>query len=571
MPGINSILDIAQRALEVQQNGLEVTSHNIANVNTPGYSVQRAILQANEPVPVDVGLMGTGVETLEIQRAYSQFLNEQLIDKHAQTSRWQAEKQVLAVLESRFNETEGPGLNQLLDDFWNSWEELSNNPGGMAERTTLIARARSLAEAMNNAALHLDSVKDDLDFTISNACTEVNRYVDQLAELNEKIVANESQYGHANDLRDQRDLILEKLSELVPVSSLESEQGTLSVFLPGGYTLVEGTSSWHLSTALDGNNRQRLLYNGDTDITDSVSAGKIGGWLEVRDELIPKYEETLDGLAAHLANMVNELHRLGVDLEGNDGIDFFTYTPTFGSLPDAGTSDSVNITTEFYDSASNTVGLYNPAEVSGDRYHVQFNMNGGVMEISISNFSTGALVVAAQPYVSGTSYDFDGLRVTIADKGSGPRNGEGFVLLANRDLASNLRVRPELAADARMVAAARPAGSEPFAPGDNRNALAIAELRNQQTMICRQQGTLGEIFRSGLVAAVGNDSALASSRHKYSEGLQQQLTSMRDSVAGVSLDEEMTNIIKYQHAYIAAAKLIGVTDEMLQTLLNTKT
>jgi flagellar hook-associated protein FlgK len=240
------------------------------------------------------------------------------------------------------------------------------------------------------------------------------------------------------------------------------------------------------------------------------------------------------------------------------------------ALPGYDNAGAATIVTQFYDASEGTLDAYDPSEVTGDRYDVQFTDNGGTLEVSIINRSTLEVVVPAQAYVSGDSYDFQGLRVTITDSGAGPQAGDSYVLEANKGLAANLAVNSDLTDDQRKIAAAKPEGAEPFAVGDNRNALAIADLRFETTTILARTGTLSDIFEFGLVSEAGSDAAEANTLYEYSQALYQQIENMRDSVAGVSLDEEMTNIIKFQHAYSAAARLISLADELLQTILDTR-
>jgi flagellar hook-associated protein 1 FlgK len=569
MSGITSILDIARGALFTQKNALEVTGHNIANVNTPGYSVQRSVLESNTPVPMPYGVIGSGVKTAEIRRTYSQFLNDQLNEKKSILSRWEAQKDILGLLETEFNESGGSGINQLLSDFWNGWEEVANNPEGQAERTALVAKATTLSEAVNTRARRLRTAKEDLDTYIRAAVAEVNRYAEQLADLNEKIASVETQNVHANDFRDQRDQILEQLAEVIPVRYLETRQKTLSVFLPGGYALVEGTRAWRLDAELDEENILRLKWDGATDMTGKLAEGKLGGWLELRDSIIPKYEETLDALAAHLANGVNELHRQGYDAGGEAGTDFFTYQPSFTIV--AASDNTGSITFEqpdprFYDPTT-AAYAYEPGRVTGDCYDLSFGGGSPATDLVITNRSTGAVVSPEEIIDNGDgtcTYTFDGMRLTI---GGTAQQGDSFVFRANRNVAANLSVAPTITADPGRIAAGRQAA----APGDNTNALAIANLRHEQVEVVSLNGTLSEIYDVGLVAEVGTDAGNAVSLHAYNEALVQQIASRRDSVAGVSLDEEMTSMIKFQHAYSAAAKLITLADEMLETLLSTKT
>jgi len=568
MSGVMNILEIARGALATEQNALEVTSHNVGNVNTPGYSVQRTVMETNMPLRMPYGIMGTGVKIGEIQRMYSQFLNNQLNTQNSLSGMWGARQEVLGLLDAGFNESGNTGINQLLNDFWNAWEDVANNPEGATERKALVTKATTVAEAFGEKAKELSSVETNLDANIRGGVDDVNRYAQQIADLNGKILAMETQDVKANDLRDQRDLALENLSQLVPVQYVETEQGEMTVFLPGGYTLVEGTTACKLSTKLDDNNSLRVMWSDTTDMTSRLDQGKLGGWLDLRDSTIPQYQESLDGVAAHLANMVNTLHRQGIDEDGNAGGDFFTYEPSFTILPAEGNSGDAAFPgagPQFYNS---TTGLYeyDPSKVTGDSYTFAFTGTSPA-DLTITNRSTGLVVTPDDAIDNGDgtfTYAFDGLRVTV---GGTPRDGDQFTFMANRNVAGNLAVNSAIAEDTTKIAAATAAG----APGDNTNALAIANLRDKSDeTIMRQTGTLSDLYDAILVGAVGNDTADAKAQSDFNGNLIQQIKNQRDSVAGVSLDEEMINMIKFQQAYAAAAKLITVGDEMLQTVLSLK-
>jgi flagellar hook-associated protein 1 FlgK len=553
MGGINSILSIARGALATQKNALEVTGHNVANVNTPGYSVQRTILEPNLPVSMDFGVVGTGVKTLEIRRTYSQFLNDQLNEKNSLMFKWDAQKDILGLLEAEFNESGTEGINQLLNEFWNRWDDVANNPEGLAQRNGLLATATNLAGAFSSKGEQLSSIKEDLDSYIKMAVTEVNRYAEQLAELNKKIISVEGEHFRANDFRDQRDLILEELCQFFPISYLETSQGTISVFLPGGYALVDGTTARLLDTRLDRQNSLRVYWNGNTDMTTRLDQGRLGGWLELRDTTIPHYQETLNSLAAHLANSVNSQHRLGYGLDDVTGRDFFSYQPGFAAVAHMENRGDAAFNVAFQG------GAYDPDLVTGDNYDLSFS-GGGLDTLTITNRSTGQTAAYVR---TGNTYSFDGLEITLSGS---QQAGDQFSLRANWNVAENLGVDQAVLADASRIAAA--SGSN--APGDNSNALAITNLRHQKETILGQIGSLSEIYDAGLVGQVGSDVAKASDLYQYNKSLVQQISNRRDSVAGVSLDEEMTQIIKFQYAFSAAARLITLADEMLETVLNTR-
>jgi flagellar hook-associated protein 1 FlgK len=327
----------------------------------------------------------------------------------------------------------------------------------------------------------------------------------------------------------------------------------VSVFLPGGYALVDGTSAQLLDTVLDGQNSLRVYWNGNTDMTARLDQGKLGGWLELRDTIIPHYQDTLNSLAAHLANSINSQHRQGYGLDDATNRDFFAYQP--GLMASA---HSENLGDGSF-SAAFEGGVYDPDLVTGDNYDLSFS-TGGLDSLIITNRSTGQTVVYAR---LGNTYTFDGLEINLTGN---HQAGDQFSLRANWNMAGNLRVDQAIIDDSNKIAAA----SLINAPGDNSNALSMISLRHQNETILGQSGTLSEIYDAGLVGELGSEVAKATDLHQYNQALVQQISNRRDSVAGVSLDEEMTNIIQFQYAFSAAARLITLADEMLETVLNTR-
>ena len=460
MSNIYGILNVARGALLTQQLGIDVTGHNIANVNTLGYSRQRVNMQTNVPIPFWPGQTGTGVNAVDIQRIYDRFVGVQINNENQNLGRWETQKGGLEKVEMIFDETTGYGLSQAMDEFWNAWQDLVNNPSGHTERTALVAKSEILANRFNKIYSDLEQTQKDADNSIKGTVEEINLISDQIADLNEQISQIEATGQNANDLRDQRDLLLNELSSMMDITTSEGNDGKVTVFISGGRPLVQNNSSWDLSTQTNASGFQDIVWldgNGGTvNITDNISGGRLKGWIEVRDVSIPGYLSRLDDLAGTIINEVNSLHQVGFDLSGNPGEIFFT----------------------------------------------------------------------------GTS-------------------------------ASDMAVNPNIVSDVNLIAASGTAGG---VPGDNSNAIAIANLQNALTM-SGNTATFGDYYNS-IVTDVGSDVQKAGINFEHQTAMVNHLNNYRESISGVSLDEEMVNLIKFQHAYDAAAKLITTVDELLNTVLN---
>jgi len=465
MTSIPGLLSIGSNALMVQQKGIHVTGNNIANVNTPGYSRQRLNMSNDVPISTGIGLMGSGVTANEVERVYQRFLGVQINNETQSLGRWEAHKDTLERVEMIFNESGGYGLNQVMSEFWNAWQDLTNSPSGSVERTILLAKSEMLAATFSKSYEDLRTIQQDIDTMVKGAVEEINRLSENIVDLNQKIIQMESGGYTANDYRDQRDLVLKELSELIDINSFEDANGGVTVSVGSGQILVEGTHTYNLSTQTNASGLNDVIWldgAGNTvTITGNISGGKLKGWLDTRDLDIDNSLIELDTLARRLMEEVNSLHESGYGLDGSTGNAFFTGAAT----------------------------------------------------------------------------------------------------------ATGIQVNPAIVNDVNLIAAAEGFDSIPGdKPGDNGNAIAIANLQNAPTMN-GNTATFDDYYDS-LVGDVGHAVQQSDSYYGHQSRMVLQLENYRESISGVSIDEEMVNLIKFQNAYQAAAKLISTADEMMQTVLN---
>ena len=459
---IYGMLNVARTALITQQKALDITANNIANVNTEGYSRQRLNMEQNEPVRYEGGTLGTGVRANRtIQRIYDRFLAGQIAGAASQQGRWDAQLETLEKAELMFDDASGYGLNGAMTEFWNSWQDVANNPSGYTERATLLANTENLTMVFNKLSRDLSQVQGDSDLSIKGAVDSINGLTSEIASLNLKIAEVEAGNEHsANAFRDQRDLKLNALSSLVDVNSFEDADGYLTIITANGHTLVDRTRSWDLTTETNANGFQDIFWESSSgaqqNITGDLSTGKLKGWIEARDVIIPEYLTRLDDMAVAMANAVNTQHNSGLDRNGDPGLDFFS--------PFTGASD-----------------------------------------------------------------------ITV--------NG----LIVN---------------DTNLIAAA--ADTEGV-PGGNSNAITVAEIQHRLLM-SGGSATIDDFF-NGLVSDVGWFVSQAKVNMDHQSTVSLQLATYREEVSGVSMDEEMVNMVQFQSAYNAAAKLVSTVDEMLEALI----
>ncbi len=316
MSGIGLVLSIAKDALAAQRYGLSVTAHNIANVNTPGYSRQSAVFEPKEPAAYGGVLLGRGVDTTDVLRATDQFMENRLMQKKSTMSSSKEMESYMQVLEGLFSEESEMSISTMLSDFWNSWNDIANNPSGAPERIALYEHSILLSGQFNSLDADLRQLEIDLTGAMSAGTERINQITSEIGQLNDQIAGME--IGRvANDLRDKRNTLISELSEYLDVKAFEQNNGSMTVLTAKGCVLVNGNDSYELE--MGGDLGDRVLWEGsggnEVDITDYISNGKLGGWLDMRDEVVAKYKLDLDALAAEFIWTVNQQHSQGVGLK----------------------------------------------------------------------------------------------------------------------------------------------------------------------------------------------------------------------------------------------------------------
>jgi len=472
--GINNLLNIATSGVTMARVAMEVTSENIANVNTPGYSRQKTVFET-APVTTANGFpLGTGVQLASVQRSHDDLLQLQLVKGNSQYGESETKQTALSQIEPFFNEVTNDGLGQAMEDFFNSWQDLSVTPQGSAERQAVLSRSQVLVDTFHQMNTNLNDSLSSADRALEGITADITDKAKSIASLNEQILQTERLGGNANELRDQRDYLTQELAKNVGVSYSEQSDGTLTVSLPGGEALVQGNSFATLSTEVDagtGLNKVMLAPVGggaSSDVTATIggtdnSLGEIGGTLQVRDEIVPGYLAKLDEMARQLVTNVNSQHSSGYGLDGTQN--------------------------DFFDPAKTT---------SAD--------------------------IALNPTLTTNK---------IAAAGQDPTTVSG--------------------------------------PGDNKSAFALAQLKSGSfsfTVDGKTTSATLSSFYNGFVSSVGIDTENAANSTAQNESFLRQLNALRESNSGVSLDEEMANLIKYQRAFEASAKVINTASEMLDTVMN---
>jgi flagellar hook-associated protein 1 FlgK len=457
MAGLFDGLELGKRALATHQLWMNTIGHNIANVNTPGYTRQRVNITTTIPFDDPVGPVGTGVTATDIRQVRDLFLNSQYRTENRSLGRWTASEKILTQLEALLGEPDENSLGGLLDKFWACWSDLATNPESMAARTALKEQTNLLTDAFHRLSRQMLDMQKSADNDISLATDKINTLAREIASLNMQIARAELGTANANDLRDKRDLAIDELSRYVDINVRELANGTATVYI-GAMAIVEGTSSFDISTI---KSRGQAIAASDVVWGGSkepikILDGELKGLFDIRDDVIPRYLQALDDIAEALVNNVNALHRSGYGLSGRTGVDFF-----------------------------------DPGAVS----------------------------------------------------------------------ASNITLSQDINIDAARIAA-----SQSGEVGDNAIALAIADLKSDRLMM-KGMASINEFYATK-IGEIGIETDRAGTLKENYELLVAQLDNARQSVQGVSLDEEMAQMIKFQHAYDAAARVITVMDQSLETVIH---
>lgn len=447
---LSNLLGIARSAIFTHQRAVDVTGHNIANAATEGYTRQRASIKAETPARMPWGFVGRGVRVESIERSRNEFLDNAFRSENSALGKFSTLKDMLSEIEMIFGEPSDNGLDASLDAFWDAWSDLANAPISTPARTVVQMQGRQVARQFNLIADRITDTRSSVVEQLSADVGDVNALATQLGELNQQIAS--SAKGVA-DLADERDRLLDQLSELAPVSVAENSDGSVRVFA-GDTMLVDGVATHPLTVRVSGDGSITLAAEGRS-IPVTLTDGRVAAYLDLLDTGIPEVRQQLDDLAEAVVSSVNSLHRSGATLDAGPAGDFFN--------PNGTTAISMALATD--------------------------------VDASVESIAAGS--------------------------GSGP--------------------------------------------GDGSVALSIADLRN--TGISSLGGATPSEYYTALISELGQDVRSSRMFAEAQETLVSNFDGRRKSESGVSIDEEMVNLISHQTAYAAATRLITVADEMMQDVL----
>lgn len=557
---MQSLLNIGAAGLLTAQNQLATTSHNIANVATPGYHRQTGIQTTPPPIRTGYGYVAQGSQLASVSRSYNQYLENQIRQSETSLAAHSTYRAQVGMLDNLFADPE-TALSASIDQLFAAVHDIANEPASVPARIAFLSSAENLVARFHAITGQLEDVRLGVEGSIAEHLADVNRYTSAVAATNGQIVVSESAGGGqpANDLRDQRDQLLLELNRLVKASAVLQADGQMTVYMGTGQPLVVGSSASTLSalSAPEDPTRTQIAVQGADGARIPLpedllgGGGALGSMMEFRRETLDFAQNRIGLLATTLAIAFNDLHAQGVDLYGAAGQPIFTEPRVITSPASA---------------ARVTVDRTALSALTDADYALAFD--GATYRVT--NLATGAQQTGI---AADTPVTFEGLQITAPTGGL----AAGATAIIRPTRQAGLAIGVTLT-DPRGFAAALPpdtpgAGDAPFsAVTDNRNANALGALQTTRLMLGRgvdgttPESTLGDAYAS-MVSIIGSRSRSAQIGEQTQTALLTQAVATRESLSGVNLDEEAANLVRYQTAYQASARLMTVAQRLFDDLL----
>lgn len=613
-------IELGKRSIMAQTDAITTAGHNIANANTEGYSRQRVQIKEFDPLyrpdmtrTERPGQIGQGVDVQSITRVRDELLDKRIVAQANQETYWQTRSDYYTMLEQIYNEPDDISVRFNMDKFWESWQELSVNPESKAARQAVVTRGQTLTESINQRWESLKGVSDLVDGDIEATVKQVNDLARQIAALNASIVESKGVGDSPNDLLDRRDLLVDKLSQLVNVTVDHRDPDEFEVHVDG-LILVQGGISREIGFQLrdDDSGYNKLIWK-DTGNDAFFSGGKLGALVELRDVDIRNEIQQLNTMTMNFADLVNDVHRNAVGANKVTGLDFFVQHPFVenvngnfdrngdgaldtsyvfrftgtnelnkeeqvgieGVMTLASTDGTVEIPYYHTDTVETVINRINDSNSEVKAY---LDRNNHLVLKATTSVSTenpdfvirhvedsGYFLANYSGVLAGTgaagAYDFN-----QADAVEALAAGTQFGVSPVYNPSAYITINSAIQNDVQNVAAGFLSPSGDVFAGDGRAAVEIAAIRNTSVMVGSMR-TFDDFFADS-VTNVGLKGEQAETNHLSQAAIMDDLRNMRESISGVNIDEELAEIMKFQHGYNAAAKFITVWDSLIDTIIN---
>lgn len=612
-------IELGKRSIMAHTDAISTAGHNISNANTEGYSRQRVQLKEFDPLyrpdlerPERAGMIGQGIDVQSITRIRDEMLDQRITAQQNQESYWDTRSKYYMMIEQIYNEPDEVSVRSNMDKFWESWQELSINPESQAARQAVVTRGESLSDSIKSKWENLMGVGSLINSDIDSTVKQINSYANQIAAVNSEIVRSRGVGDNPNDLLDRRDLLVDKLSKLANITTDRRDPDEFMVHLDGKVLVQGGVArNFDLVSLTDNNGYEKLVW-ADTREDASVSGGTLGALIELRDVDVRNEIQSLNTMTMNFSDLVNDVHRNAYGANNVTGLDFFTqhsfvenvngnfdrngdgvldhsyifrFTGTTtlnpqeqigfeGVMTFSGPSGNVQVPYHPTDTVETVINRINDSNGEVKAYLDRNNnlVLKGTTAQNVENpdfvirhvedsgfFLTGYSGILAASGADG-AYDF--ARADAVDSLAGAQFAVSPVL----NPAGYIEVNGVIKNDVKSVAAAFRDDSGNVNAGDGRAAVEIASIRNTKVMIGHER-TLDDYFADS-VTNVGLKGEQAENNLKSHMAIMNDLRTMRDSISGVNIDEELSDIIKFQHGYNAAAKFVTIWDSLIDTVIN---
>lgn len=611
-------IEIGKRSLMAHSTQINTAGHNISNADTEGYSRQRVQIKTFDPLyrpdltrEERAGQIGQGSSIESVNRLRDELLDQRIVAQTNQETYWTTREKYYTMIEQVYNEPDEISVRHNMDEYWKGWQELSIYPESQAARQAIVTRGETLAESIQQRYKALSGIGTLINGDIDATVKQINTITKQIADLNGEIVKVKAMGDNPNDLLDRRDLLVEKLSGLANITTDIRDNDEFMVHLEGNI-LVQGhiARNFEVEPVINNNGYSKVIWS-DTKNQVQVSGGTLGALIELRDVDIRSQVQSLNTMTMNFADLVNDVHRNGIGMNNVTGLDFFVQQPFVTSVNGNFDRDGDGVDDHSYLfrftgtnslNPQDKLGLEGEMKLSGKNgnvtvaYHATDTIEEVVARINDSDGEVKAyldrnnrLVLKATTANDMENPDFvirhvedSGMFLTGYAgllNGSGSENAYDF---AQADASNALRgefavspvlnpagyiaINEEIKGDVLSVAAAYPNNQGKSMIGDARAAVEIASIRNTNVMIGKDR-TFDDYFANS-VTNVGLKGEQAEMNMLSQNAIMDDLRNLRDSISGVNIDEELAEIIKFQHGYNAAAKFVSVIDQMLDTVIN---
>ena len=561
MSSLNSSLNLGQRALSINQRAMQTVGHNIANQETEGFSRQKVRSGTSDPDPTGVG---GGADAQPTSRVYDKFVQRKILQENPRAGMFKSRGEFLQKIEIIFSETEGNGLHKALNEFWNSWSQLSNQPESESARMQVKVQSEVLASRFREMHSQLSGLRKEINGRLNATINKVNELGKKLAELNRQINSYEGGDRIANDMRDARNQTIEELSDLVDINSFEDPNGRITVIIGRDWTLVEGNNCYHLEGNMKGGELGMVKIDGVStndnrrDLTRTFREGEMSEMLRMRDETIVEYQKNLDEIAFGLAGKVNKIHASGTGVNSAKEI----MKSTFGLNAEALSQPLPFLTDGIFQ-----LHLVDSSNEILETYEIEIQAGKDTLPDIVNRLNQ----TIGDPMLLNASIEGDG---SMLLQSGGDRKfifGADQTSLAQvlglNSFFDTLRGAEDIQLSGHIIENTNNISTgNDLIPGDNSIALEITKLQTKPTM--RDDTMTFDEYYNGVLTGMGLKIQRNYTEQAQQESMVKQFKEIRSSISSVNMDEELTDMMQYQKAYEASARFINTVDKMMETVIN---